>query len=302
MQPAQKLPPAPPPSDANHGVQCPLVGPPRALGTLKPATLDEASGLAASASNAGVLWTHNDSGDDAYLYAIDESGESRTRVKLVGAAAVDWEDLALAPCPDTDTACLYAGDIGDNFLKRERVQVYWTREPLLAKGRAHTLSVSAKRVDIRYEDGPHDAETLLVDPLTRDLFIVAKGALLDFAAPVGVYRVSAEALRAGQGTAKRVAELPMGPTTGGDVAPDGSGVIIRNYVRLSYWPRAPGSSLAVALQGSGCELPLADIGKQGEAVAFLPERRGYVTVSEGAHATLYFYPFVPENVGAQGNR
>ena len=59
----------------------------------------ESSGVAVSRAHRGVLWTHNDSGDDAYVYATDLAGTDRGVVRIRGARAVDWEDIALGPCP-----------------------------------------------------------------------------------------------------------------------------------------------------------------------------------------------------------
>jgi hypothetical protein len=68
-------------------------------GTFRSARLIESSGVAASRTHAGILWTHNDSGDGPNLYATDLHGTDRGAVRVPGAAAVDWEDIALGPCP-----------------------------------------------------------------------------------------------------------------------------------------------------------------------------------------------------------
>src|SRR6187402_3312843 len=57
----------------------------------------EASGLAVS-RRFGLLWTHNDSGNDAVLFALDESGAVHGRVR-VPARMRDWEDVAASSCP-----------------------------------------------------------------------------------------------------------------------------------------------------------------------------------------------------------
>ena len=61
--------------------------------------LRESSGVAASRAHAGVLWTHNDSGDGPYLYATDLRGHDRGFLLVPGAEATDWEDMGLGPCP-----------------------------------------------------------------------------------------------------------------------------------------------------------------------------------------------------------
>ena len=270
---------------------CPNVAETTVVGEVAPPWLNEVSGLAASLQNPGTLWAHNDSGDDAFVYAIEEGGASQARVLLEGAAARDWEDLALAPCPTSETSCLYVADIGDNLLQRESVQVYWAQEPSLHRARGLDFSIPARRVDIQYEDGPKDAETLLADPISGDLFVVEKGPLLSPNATVGVYRIARAELERGTSLARRVGSLPMGPTTAGDVLEDGSGIMIRSYHRLRYWPREPHDPLELALREGGCELLLADLGEQGEAIAFLPQGRGYVTIAEGDHAPIHVYTF-----------
>ena len=44
------------------------------LGLINNDSLNEVSGLAASRKNSNVLWTHNDSGDENRVFAIDANG------------------------------------------------------------------------------------------------------------------------------------------------------------------------------------------------------------------------------------
>ena len=62
-------------------------------GQLQSADIDEASGLAASRRNPGVLWVINDDGP-AVLYAIDSTGATRGKTRISKAENRDWEDLA----------------------------------------------------------------------------------------------------------------------------------------------------------------------------------------------------------------
>src|SRR5690554_2937742 len=64
-------------------------------GKLESVDLKEASGSAASKCQPGVYWTHNDSGDDALIYAINEKGEHLGVWAVAGAANKDWEDIAV---------------------------------------------------------------------------------------------------------------------------------------------------------------------------------------------------------------
>ena len=82
-----------------------------------------------SRAHPGVLWTDNDSGERAYVYATDLTGADRGFVRIDGARAVDWEDIALGPCPTRKGPCLYLADTGDNDRTRKSVIIYAVPEP-----------------------------------------------------------------------------------------------------------------------------------------------------------------------------
>ena len=54
-------------------------------GTVNNPTISEASGIVASRSNSDILWTHNDSGNDAKIYAINTLGETVGEWIIAGA-------------------------------------------------------------------------------------------------------------------------------------------------------------------------------------------------------------------------
>src|SRR6266511_3953046 len=88
----------------------------------------ESSGLAASPRHAGVLWTHNDSGDAARLFAVGPDGGVLATLTLAGVDARDWEAMA-AGRDDAGRPALFAGDIGDNLGAWSSVSVYQVSEP-----------------------------------------------------------------------------------------------------------------------------------------------------------------------------
>jgi hypothetical protein len=263
----------------------------------------EISGIVSSAELEGLLWAHNDSGDTARVIALGTDGAPRSVVDVAGAEATDWEDMAVGPGPLGVTEHLYLGDIGDNAAARPEVLVYRVAEP-----RAETQPVmsieGAERIALRYADTPHDAETLLVDPVTGDLLIVTKEIV---AGDSGIYRAPANALATGSATLERAGTITKASLTstktppddasplvlgvgwlptGGDISRDGALIAIRTYASVFIWPREDGQSIAEALAGTPCEAPSA-YEAQGEAIAFTPDGDGYYTVSEGANPTLY---------------
>ena len=58
--------------------------------TFQDPRITESSGLAAS-SRSGIVFTHNDSGDSARFFAVDDAGRTRTTYALPDVQARDWE-------------------------------------------------------------------------------------------------------------------------------------------------------------------------------------------------------------------
>jgi hypothetical protein len=286
---------APPPSSsAGAAPSCPHFKP-GPVGTVTAKALNEASGLAASRRNPGVLWSHNDSGGAPELFAMTERGLSLGTYVLKDARLDDWEDIAIGPGPKPGKGYLYVGDIGANNSKREHIVVYRVEEPKVRLNqkdkRRETKGAVAFR--LRYPDHrSRDSETLMVDPVNADLYLVTKSLLAD----PGLY-VARAPLDAQQTTVlEQVMELKLDDSTGvagglvtaGDIAADGSAVLIRTYTDAYYWPRASGQTIAEALERRPCTVPLHRE-PQGEAIAFSPDGRSYFTVSEGRHPPLYSF-------------
>lgn len=273
-------------STSGAGRICPDVKPATDAGKLAHPELSEASGLVESRVHPGLLWIHNDSGDSARLFAVSRQGEDRGVLTVKDADNSDWEDIAIGPGPKAGKSYLFIGDIGDNERKRDKVQIYRFGEPDVdAQGKLVETSVSADRITVEYADGPRDAETLLADPLTGDLYIVEKGFLGG-----GVYRIAAPGKGSSKVTATRVASVDLVLSTGGDVLPAGDGLAIRTYTGVSYWPRDPAKPLETAFESDPCALELG-AETQGEALGFFGDGKGYLTVSEGAEAMLHAYEF-----------
>ena len=172
--------------------------------------IPEASGLAVSRRNPGVLWSHNDSGNATVLYALDTAGTLIGRV-LVPIRTHDWEDISAARCGLND--CLFLADIGNNKGARQRVQIYRLPEP--APG--DTKTAPPEIFNATYADGPHDAEALFV--VGADLFIVTKDRL------GGVYRSTLSSSR--ELTFQRIGQLGLAAVTDAETSRDGKSVVVR---------------------------------------------------------------------------
>ena len=247
--------------------------------------IDEASGIVASRQNPGVLWVHNDSGDVPRLFALDARGELLGVCRIGGATLRDWEDIAIGPGPDPNRQYLYIGEIGDNRGRYREIVVYRLPEPRVSATQPFgNITIGpADAIRLTYPDGPRDAETLLVDPLSRDLFVISKRELLS-----KVYRAPYPQSTTQATPMEQVAVMPWGFAVGGDVSPDGRRVIVRGMFNASIWDRPAGEPLWHAFAGSTMQVPVASE-PQGEAICFDSQGQGYYTISEMRNPTLYYF-------------
>ncbi len=124
----------------------------------------ESSGLALSRRHPHTVWTTNDSGDTARLFAVDTRTGRTVGVHTFGAPVVDVEALAITP-----GGRLLVADIGDNRGNRQVPRIFWFDEPALGD-----TSGSWKSWELSYPDGPHNAESIAVDPRTGRVLVVTK--------------------------------------------------------------------------------------------------------------------------------
>jgi hypothetical protein len=210
---------------------------PRVTGKIRSGEITESSGIAASRCNSNVFWTHNDSGDEAFIYAFNATGDHLGAWRVPNASNRDWEDLASSK--DISGRCyLYIGEIGDNKLLWPEHMIYRVEEPLVlpdarsSSRNAPMYTAPAEVLRYSYPDGDHDAEALMVHPLSGDIYVLSK----QVSGPAGVYHLKPIFQDTSRQTAVKVADLsvpavPNGLLTGGDISPDGSRVVVCDYGR-----------------------------------------------------------------------
>ncbi|MBN1346541.1 MAG: hypothetical protein JXQ73_27880 [Phycisphaerae bacterium] len=268
-------------------------------GTVSASGITEASGLVASRHSPEVLWTHNDSGDVARVFAISTQGALLATYNITEpgtstfAPAVDFEDIAIGPGPREGVTYLYVGDIGDNGASRASILVYRIAEPVVyvhqsANPVTRDLNQGEwQSITLQYPDGAHNAEGIFVDPLTGDLFIVTKVSV-----PMGVYQATKAQLESGTAVTMSLAvTVNLGSSTtatAAEISPSGRQIIIKGYGWARLFERAVGQSVADALGGTPVSIPVASE-PQGEAITFDAIGDGYFTLSEGRNQPLYYY-------------
>lgn len=248
-------------------------------GNLDAPGLDEVSGCVASSVNKDVLWVHNDSGDDAVVYALSTKGELLCAVSIENATNRDWEDIAMGPGSEKGKSFLYLGDIGDNNGSASTITVYRIAEPMIDP-LCKAMTISAERIEMKYPDGPRDAEALIVDPVSNDIYIITKRERKS-----RVYKLSAPFNFKKINTLSFVTELPFSLATAADISHSGKSVIVKNYVYVYSWERNNSESLASLFKRKPSVLPyMPEL--QGEAVCFSAADDGYFTLSERPDTTV----------------
>lgn len=198
-----------------------------------PEALEETSGIAASRAHRGVFWSHNDSGGDPAVFAIDSTGTVRARVRVEAAFNRDWEDIAVGPCePGAGEDCLFIAETGDNAERHRNVAVYRIPEP---DPTTDTVSAPADILRFTYPDGPRDAESIFVTEAGINIINKGRSDAIELFRLEPPYRATETV------TAQRVQQLAPPPTshsaqvTAAAVDPGGNQVVVRSYSGLRFF-------------------------------------------------------------------
>jgi hypothetical protein len=262
-------------------------------GLLQRKDMDEISGIAASGINENLYYVHNDSGDTSRFFAMLPSGEVKSIIYFNGDpreryGVNDCEDIAVGPGPVKGKSYVYMGDIGDNDAKWNHITIYRIEEQKLwANG--GVVNAPAVPLRLKYPDGPKDAETLMVDPIEKLIYIVSKrqDSVTVYTTPL-IYKPNDRLIL----NKRRRLFFPgyklFKWITGGDISKDGQQVLIKSYTNVYYWKRQNNEPIWKTLQRKPRILSYVQE-KQGEAIGFTPDGKGYYTTSEGVYSPIYYY-------------
>jgi hypothetical protein len=257
-----------------------------AHGTLDNDEIHEASGIVMSINNPGKLWVHNDSGDKARLFLIDDSARYLATVHLPAIHNRDWEDIALGPGPNNQKSYIYIGDIGDNNAHFPSKYIYRIEEPMLQDGCTDTSIFLVDTIQFILPDGPRDAEALCINHRTLDLYIFSKRE-----SRISLYQLKYPYSTTKINIALKMMDLPFTQVVAADWSLDNKELLIKTYKEVYYWSSQADTSLDAILQTPAISLPYIPE-PQGEAIAWDHQRAGFYTISERVGFTrpvLYFY-------------
>jgi len=265
-------------------------GEPRQLAVLADRNINESSGLARSFLNQGAFWTHNDSGDVPRVFLIDQQGQTLATLLVEGAEAIDWEDMA--SFRHGDNSYLLIADVGDNDAEREVCTLYTVAEPKIERTERPPVVRRRPSMTVRfsYEDGPHNCESVAVDPVQEMIYLVTKLGRNE----CKVYTLPfPEAEDAGRMIARSIATLTIRRATAMDISSDGSRAVVLRYRHAREYERRAGETWADAFSREGRVLTMPRR-EQGEAICYGPDGKTLYLTSEGVSQPLWEVPVVSE--------
>jgi hypothetical protein len=257
------------------------------LVTVQDPRISESSGLVASPTHDDLVWTVNDSGHTASVFGVSlRSGRTTAVLRLRDTDARDWESMAAGRLAD-GRGVLWIGDTGDNNGKRESIVLRLVVEPKRLPQNGSAVDVSSVSLRVRYPDGPHDVEALVV---TRDgrLLLVTKELFVGT-----IYEVPPDAVRAALAgtsvtapvTARDVGGVKQSLVTDGATLPDGR-IVLRGYVDASVYVDRTHADRGLEQQRT---IPLP-AQQQGETLTVVDGGAALLVGSEGVRQPLWRVP------------
>jgi hypothetical protein len=214
--------------------------------TLENREINGSSGLAASFSELGVFYTHNDGGNNR-IFTFDRQGRNRGTWILEGVTAHDVEEMASSLAHAEQM--LWLVDTGNNRTpEREPADVFHLHMVLApkatkagAKPEVKTIAAAQiSTVQFRFEGGKADCEAVAVDVLRNQILLINKVPRVAQASAnlsTNVYALKLDEVfesLAGEEVveAKRIVMgMPPLPEqiTGMDISRDGKKAVIQTY-------------------------------------------------------------------------
>ena len=264
----------------------------RQLAILASEAIDESSGIACSRRVPGVFWTHNDSGDQARIFAFDTGGRDLGSCLLSGVNAYDWEDMASFTWEGR--SYLLVGDTGNNALAAAVQMLHLVEEPAVdpPKGLGMEKIPVVQTIYYSYEDDHRNCEAIAVDPTDRTILLASKerggaGHIYTIAWPDAATQPE-KAL-----VARRIASPRVPSVTAMDVSPDGRRAVLLTYLRAYEFSRGERETWAAAFARAPREIPAPDR-LQGESICFGPDGKTLYLTSEKLPTPLLEIPVSAE--------
>ncbi|CAN5313285.1 hypothetical protein BH10BAC4_BH10BAC4_03030 [soil metagenome] len=258
--------------------------PAKKLGMVENSSLNEISGIASGKGLPNTLWSEEDSGNENNLYLMKTTGEHLGTIRMTSITNRDWEDMSIAPGPVNSESYIYLAEIGDNKRVNADKYIFRFQEPTFVSTTfPFTIDLPVvDKITFSYPDGNKNAEAVMIDPATKDIYIVSK----ENQAVIYVARYPQDIAKSFVMT--KLGVLPISDVTSADISVDGNEIVIKNYALILYWKKSGNESITQLLHKEPLRAPY-QIEEKGEAICWAADGSGYYTTSELPSQPIYFY-------------
>ena len=249
--------------------------------TIKDDKLIELSGLAATATGYVTMNDSTDVSSRARIFQLDNACRVTKSVAYPSPGQRDPEDLAVGK-----DGSIWIADIGDDPRDPKRTNIaLWKFPP--------DLTGKATLYRLKYPDGAHDAEALILGPDDTPIIVTKTVGAAGIYVPAGPLTPSTSTnqtvsmSKAGEfRPTKTSTSTPLGfigqtQVTGGTSSQDRAKVVLRTYSDAYEWDVPDGDVVKAITSGKPRITPLPDE-PQGEAIAYSADGASFITVSEVA--------------------
>ncbi|MEO6917043.1 MAG: hypothetical protein ABI151_16680 [Chitinophagaceae bacterium] len=237
---------------------------------LSPGLIDEASGIAESRTGKGFLWVEQDSGNPPEIYRLGKDAVLINKVTLKGIHNRDWEDLVISKGPKNGINYLYLAETGDNISAHNAYSIFRFPEPADDIDTVSSFDI----IRFQYPDAAHDAEAILVDHETKDIYIITKRD-----AKSRIYKMKYPQDLVNNNQAEMVGELPFNFVVSAALSADSKEIILKTYTKLYYWRKSASEKIEETLSNPALVLGYQSE-PQGEAICFSGSGAGFFTLGE----------------------
>ncbi len=237
--------------------------------------LKEQSGIAESVLNNDLLYVQEDSGNANKIFGFNHNGQLKTSIDLPQSFNRDWEDIAVAPGPEKGISYIYLADIGNNFGLFKTFTIYRFKEKNYKNNYPEKDTINTiEKITFQYPEKPKDAEAIMVNPVTKDIYVVTKEK--DKAnVYVAAYPQKLKTLN----TLTLFCTLPFSQITSAAISATGTEIIMRSTKNIWYWKIAPKSTVLQTLKKQPVSINFEDE-PQGEGICFSKQINGFITSTE----------------------
>lgn len=239
-----------------------------------PSKLTESSGLIIQSPD--TLWSHNDSGNKAKLYAFNTNGDELMDRSMGDVSDKDWEEIS-----KDDKGRIYIGDFGNNNNDREDLMILRVSSDISDKSKPIKLD----SISFQYEDQTlfpppssslnFDCEAMVV--MNDTIFLFTKDRTNPYLSQTLLYTIPATpGFHIAHYKSTYLTNVPVflqGSVTGAALSPDKKTLALLGYPRMWVFKNFKGTDF---FSGKVSVLQF-DSYSQKEGIAFIDNCSVYIT-------------------------